>query len=131
MTPMETSCLVKIYRRIDGHCGWESLDDFIIWAEQQKYHTNLVLYKRNDRKPHGPDNSYFYKKFAYEDRVVCSFCAECDKKTAQCEQIGCKEYRGWFVNNWNLNICIKPKKPVEEPVAVRIWQYPHPHEVNR
>lgn len=48
----------------------------------------------------------------------------CNGCTKHCPESGCADWRKWFVNNWNENICVKP-----EPANREAFQYEHPDRV--
>lgn len=123
MADMETKCLAQIYRRISGDCEWETVDAFMQWSRSCGYHTGMDIRKIRELVPHGPNNSYWYKRQNSVDAVVSRFCDGCKNWTTRCDNGGCADYRQWFVANWNKNICRRPK---DDPRSSHYWCYEHP-----
>lgn len=122
------------------HSEFKSFDEFLLWSSQNGYKKGLELRRFDVRKPHGPENSFYYSKEAADlaekmererrkaERAAnpVAICRECDEK---CEEShGCKRWRDWFVQNWNQNISISPK--LKTPAERRkVFCYEHPDMV--
>ena len=125
MTKTEEFALKRIYMTLQRE-GEEfgSFKAFLKFADRTGYKTRLALWKLNQTKKHGPDNSYWYLKNSDLPNVKSPFCEQCDKKHCPGEGIGCAEYREWFVKYWNEYIHRKvqmPKKTCRE-----VFCYEHP-----
>lgn len=109
-----------------------SKDDFIKWSAESGFQPYARLRRYDDNEPHGPDNSHWYVKPDYQPvpkkDCTSTFCMDCTGREG-CE-LGCKEWREWFVKNWNKNICRKPKAP-ERPLPRLAFRYEHPDMVKR
>lgn len=114
-------------------CDWDCLDDFLFWASQNGYQKGLKLRKKNEKKNHGPDNSYFEdsqlmirrrkERFQEYTQTQSEFCSECHLK--KCPSGGCYAWQEYFIKHWNK--CIHHEKP--KPVVVdtaKVWRYEHP-----
>jgi hypothetical protein len=137
--PEVTNLVRRFYKRLYDS-DWEKADDFIKWCSENGYKSDLRLCKKDTSKPHGPENSYFkasdsIKRAIKEENrrrkeerksLVSPFCIGCQKGCSN-HTVGCKEYRAWFVKNWNQNIRVE--KPVEvktEPEGPMVFRYEHP-----
>lgn len=109
--------------------GWTDRESWIRWAYENGYKKGYHLGKFDDRKPHGPENSFFYESEAKmeSDRKAKArnLCSEC---TLPCPAEGCAQWREWFVKNWDKNIYRKPNNALKEETErkVRFFQYEHP-----
>ena len=133
----EVSNLIRRFYRRLYDSEWERADDFIKWCSENGYESGLRLCRKDTSKPHGPENSYFKtpektvrgiaedKRRRKEERksLVSQFCDGCQKECR--DSIGCKDYRDWFVKNWNKNIYMPPVKPVV-PEGPMVFRYEHP-----
>jgi len=123
----------KLYDRWSRHklkeSDFESFDAFVKWSAEAGFQSYAQLRRYDPNEPHGPDNSHWYTRPPYQpvpkQDYTCSFCQGCTR--GYCDQVvnGCKEWRDWFVKDWNENICRKPKEP-EKPRAREVFRYEHP-----
>lgn len=108
--------------------GFDSFDTFAKWSSENGFQPYAQLRRNEPNEPHGPDNSFWYVKPPYQPvpkhDYTCKFCEGCTKGTCQKLLGGCKEWRKWFVDNWNENICRKPKP--KEPAKKEYFRYEHP-----
>ena len=60
-TSREARTLYERWRIIgaDGKSGWSCFDDFLLWCSRVGWSKSCHLRKLNDRKPHGPKNSFW------------------------------------------------------------------------
>lgn len=116
------------YKKNLPESDFEDFDDFARWAAESGRQQYAQLRKRDPDKPHGPENSFWYIRPPYQKverhDYTCKFCEGCDKGSCQTVPNGCREWRKWFVENWNEYICIKPKEP--EPRKREVFRYEHP-----
>lgn len=134
--------LIRRFYRYFMDSDWYNADHFVKWCSENGWQKGLHLCRIDKAKPHGPDNSFFKtrqltNKAKLEDNrrqkeerknLVSPFCEGC---TTGCTNtaIGCDEYRAWWANNWNENICIAPKNPEQQPVvdeSPQVFCYEHP-----
>lgn len=130
-TKTELAALRNVYNRIMADSTFSDFEEFRIWAKKNGRRKYFVLYKKNEYKPHGPDNSYWYYKNKEVMPVQNKFCESCNQGYPVCKTIGCVQYREWFVKNWNAHIYGKPVIPMQEQKqeskdTVKVFRYEHP-----
>lgn len=127
----ETECLRRrFYKLKKKEAEWEDVYDFMMWARDSGYEKNLNMGKRDKTLPHGPENSFWLEKGYASERYLqkirqnCDFCTGCEKRCSV-SGLGCKDWRNYFVKNWNEKIYVPPVKPVvyEGPM---VFRYEHP-----
>lgn len=116
------------FRKKLKESNFESFDAFVKWSAESGFQPYAQLRRYDPNEPHGPDNSFWYTRPDYQPvqkhDYTCKFCEGCTQGTCQTNTIGCKEWREWFVENWNKNICRKPKP--KEPAKKEYFRYEHP-----
>ena len=134
----ETLNLSKRYYMLDGKENSDCMDSFVLWCSENGYEKGLQLRKRDPKKPHSPENSFFFstqkqKQEIHEKKVETMairspFCTGCEKECPRKNSGGCEEWKEYFLNNWNQNIHIPPPKPepVEDPNTPMVFRYEHP-----
>lgn len=114
--------------------GFSSFDAFVKWSAESGFQPYARLRRYDDNEPHGPDNSCWYVKPDYQPvpkhDYTCTFCEGCVKECSRNGQPGCKEWREWFVQNWNKNFYRKPKK-TDKPQSRMVFRYEHPDRVRK
>lgn len=124
ITKTEKLALERIWVRMLKP-GWKSFDEFVSWSIQNKWRTGKALYKLDERKAHGPDNSYWYLKHNEVPASENPICLACERNYCPGNDIGCKQWRDSWIKNWNENICIHiPEK--KEQQKREVFQYEHP-----
>ena len=126
--------LYERYRFIRDH-DWESLEHFMQWALETGVWKGAFLRRKDESKPHGPDNSYWSDQPSISNRnwgrqeiARSPFCEGCERNTEYgCG--GCEKWEEYFVKNWNQNIHVKiniPEivKPADE--GHEKFRYEHP-----
>lgn len=121
----EIYSLRRIYETIRPDGDFASMDDFMDWAVAY-YKVGYTVYKRDLTKPYSKKNCYWYYAVKKSDIITSPFCEGCTENMPVCETKGCFKYRCAFVNNWNENICIKPKDAPTEKDTKEYFQYEHP-----
>ena len=120
------------YRKIAGDHEWSSAEDFIKWANDSGFKKNARLYKKDENKPHGPNNSCWHilgqentrRRFTNQLKHGSVFCTDC-KRDCPSHGRGCNDWQTYFQDNWNKNIYIPPVKPVV-PEGPMVFRYEHP-----
>lgn len=129
LEPLDIRRLKRMWNeKIVHDTTWECFDDFVLWGSYFGYAKGLELLKRNQREPHGPENSYFWvagdpQTEVEEEPTESRYCNGCTKNCAN--SMGCADWKNWFVKNWNEKISRSPKLKKERPVRVT-WKYEHP-----
>lgn len=110
---------------------WECFDDFALWCSDCGYSKGMYIRKRKEMEPHSRGNSFFwsagvdYQQLEEEPVEVntCSFCQGCEKSCTH--SMGCKDWKTWYITQWNKNISINPK--LRKGIYTRrTFQYEHP-----
>lgn len=122
ITKTERHALERIWAKI-GDSEWESFESFASWSLENKWCTGKTLYKLNEMKPHGPENSYWYLKNQEVPDSENALCLACSRKYCPGNNIGCKPWRDAWIKNWNENICIRKQETQQKREA---FQYEHP-----
>ena len=90
-TSREARTLYERWRIIgaDGKSGWSCFDDFLLWCSRVGWSKSCHLRKLNDRKPHGPENSFWEDPDGRAIYPPGHPCRECQKEpicAAICEK---------------------------------------------
>ena len=131
--------LIRRFYRYFRDSDWCNADHFVKWCSENGWKKGMRLYKTDASLPHGPSNSYFKQPPASvrinqadirrrkEERknLVSPFCEGC-KTGCRKTSVGCDEYRAWWKNNWDQNICIAQQVPKQDSGARRVFRYEHP-----
>lgn len=125
MTKTDNYSLRRIYNRIKDDSTFDSFESFAQWA-QGKRRTGFTVYKLREDEPHSPENSYWYYAVKPVPDTASPVCEGCEEALRVCNQQGCLKWRQWFVDNWNANICIKPKEVPEAPKTKGFFRYELP-----
>ena len=120
------------YRKIAGDNEWSCAEEFIKWANDSGFKKYARLYKKDEKKPHGPNNSCWHilgqentrHRFTDQLKYGSVFCADC-KRDCPSHGHGCNDWKTYFKDNWNKNIYIPPVKPVV-PEGPMVFRYEHP-----
>ena len=120
------------YRKIAGDHEWSCAEDFIKWANDSGFKKNARLYKKDENKPHGPNNSCWHilgqentrRRFTDQLKYGSVFCADC-KRDCPSHGHGCNDWKTYFKDNWNKKIHVPPVKPVV-PEGPMVFCYEHP-----
>lgn len=125
---MGTNGIWKVWTGIENDNTFGSYENFLAWSDKFTLQKGFTVWKINERLPHGPKNSYWYHGSKKQEDVVSAFCEGCPQgNRSVCHGIGCFNYRQWFVNNWNQNICRKQEEPEEDdPTHRHVFCYEHP-----
>lgn len=134
LTPKVRERLYRRYKYIREH-DWEDFEDFVRWAMDTGIWKGAFLRKKDESKPHGPENSYWSdqpfvgnRDWDRPERTRSPFCEGCNRNTKfGCG--GCEKWEEYFVQNWNQNIHIKlniPEivKPVDNGPAKFCYEHP-------
>lgn len=124
-TKTQLRALSDRWPAIEKDSTFASLEEFVDWAAETGFQTGLELYKLNVCKPHGPGNSYWYARSKPTPDVVSPFCADC-QRICPVSKNGCEGYHSYYVENWDRNICRKPKEAPQAPKGREFFRYEHP-----
>lgn len=120
------------YRKIAGDHEWSCVEEFIKWANDSGFKKNARIYKKDENKPHGPNNSCWTilgqentrRRFTDQLKYGSVFCADC-KRDCPSHGHGCNDWKAYFKDNWNQNIYVPPVKPVVQEGPM-VFRYEHP-----
>ena len=133
--------LIRKFYRYLSDSDWHNADDFVRWCSQNSWEKGLRLCRNDTSLPHGPANSFFKKpemtvrlrqadiRRRKEERknLVSDFCKGCQKACPAKGSDGCDEWKEYFKQNWDKNICVAPKKLVPAvQEGSMVFRYEHP-----